>query len=249
MKNLSYSCKKMKTLTCLHKQGLCSGWQNSVLWYPQKLGTRNISSFYLHGNTRGHQSRSHQLNLNCIESQINKLFSQKTAGFHTLASICVLDIFNTKGIEDLYRRNTVIVTRGSSRSSRTIDEENEEKILHKYMMEKMSIENGMLSWFRNTYILTLVSLASMQLDTTPIPSVAGGIVITTAVMNLTVATGKYITTFLKLGRTNRLHGTPLEGHIVFSVIHYILLLCLYWAIFPGVNKIAEEWKAYRRKDT
>ena len=67
-------------------------------------------------------------------------------------------------------------------------------------------------------------------------------------MNLTVATGKYITTFLKLRRTDRLHGTPWQGHVAFAVVHYVLFFTVLWAIFPGVGKTSEDWKDYKGKD-
>ena len=144
MKTLPCPYRNMKTLAYLQKQSLRSGWQKGVLRFSQYSSTRVICSSYLHGNSRccydtdlgSHHTNSQLLTLNKQESKKNScnLFLQR--GFHSLVKSCVSSKVSAVGLKDLYSRHTVISSRGSSRSSRSHDEEkeNEEKLQHKYMV-------------------------------------------------------------------------------------------------------------------
>ncbi|XP_045167133.2 uncharacterized protein LOC123530418 [Mercenaria mercenaria] len=263
MEALIHPCWNRSAL--LHKLCLYSGWSRSACCLTQSVhnaSTGGLSCSRLHrssGHCKEASFGSHHSNFfltlknHDLHNNSNTVFTQRTIGLHTLPKASIFRNFDSEGsLKDLCSRNNLILSRGWSRSSRS--ERNDDdtadpgKLEHRYLMERLASENDMLSRFRNTYIMTLVSLASLQFDISQIPSAIGAVAIVTAELNLTVATVIYISNLLMFRRDCKLLGTSFLGRVLFAIAHFVLWTLLLTLLFPDGNQIDEELKRYTGDD-
>lgn len=180
---------------------------------------------------------------------------QTTSELHTMCSRTVLRKMDRQHIiKDVFNLNHSIWSRKWSRSSRPVgnDEENSaedtDKLEHRKRMQRLSADNDMLSRFRNTYIMTLVCLASLQCELTQLQSTIAAVAIATSELNLTFGTVVYISNLIMLHRSDKISAVYFFSCLVFALTHFILWTILLGLIFPTTEVIDEELTRYLKEN-
>ncbi|KAH3856892.1 hypothetical protein DPMN_099487 [Dreissena polymorpha] len=140
----------------------------------------------------------------------------------------------------------------SSRSGRKVSEpENAEyedgpPVSNEGMNLRYQVENGYLSWMRNTYISTLASITVMHLEACGTPLTIGAVTLLIGALNVTAGTFGYLYGMQSLYRRGYVSKIMRIACQLYALIHFIVWYIVFTLLFPTLEVVDKELETYEK---
>ncbi|XP_052768712.1 uncharacterized protein LOC128208976 [Mya arenaria] len=120
------------------------------------------------------------------------------------------------------------------------EDEYEAPVSDRGMNLRYHVENGYLSWMRNTYMATLAGMTVMNLEIASIPQTIGAVILLIGGMNVTAGTFGYLYGTHSLVKRGHLSKTMSRLCQLFALLHFVAWYIAFTMLFPELDKVDQE---------